>query len=277
MLPEPPNVSYWLASPQFQNICRRALNDDAWNWALPQLQWMGERAATEVATLAQIADKESPKLITHDARGNRISRIDYHPAYERMKEIAYGSGSVLPTANNQQPTSNNLQRFSAAVVTPAEPKEKQPMSKRSLVIIASVLAAVVLVAVPFVYAQGFHRMHRRSGDFMMFGNLDRVKDALELSDAQVDEIRSIGKALHEQNAPYREQLRGGYQAIAQALLANPNDLTAAQRMIDQQTNAERTIKQNMLAAASKALNVLTPEQRQKAAQFVSERASRMQR
>ncbi len=57
---------------------------------------MGERAALEVAPLAAIADRERPRLITHDERGNRINRVDYHPSYQEMKRIAYGSG-ILST------------------------------------------------------------------------------------------------------------------------------------------------------------------------------------
>ena len=55
---------------------------------------MGRRAAFEVAPLAAIADREQPKLVTHDATGERINRVDYHPAYREMERIAYGSGMV---------------------------------------------------------------------------------------------------------------------------------------------------------------------------------------
>jgi len=47
-----------------------------------------------VAPLAAIADRESPRLVTHDARGERINRVDYHPAYREMQRIAYGSGMI---------------------------------------------------------------------------------------------------------------------------------------------------------------------------------------
>jgi Spy/CpxP family protein refolding chaperone len=152
------------------------------------------------------------------------------------------------------------------------------MTTKRWSIFAAVVAAIILVAVPFVYAQGFHRGHHRgSSDLAMFGRLAHAQEALDLSDAQVDQIKAIGKALKEQNAPYREQLHSGYTSIAQALLRNPNDVAGAQALLDQQVNAERTMKQNTLVAASKALSVLTPEQRQKAAEFVTERASRMQR
>jgi len=66
----------------------------AYAWAEPQLAAMGERAAKEVAPLAVVADREQPKLITHDARGERVSRVEYHPAYREMERIAYGSGMI---------------------------------------------------------------------------------------------------------------------------------------------------------------------------------------
>jgi acyl-CoA dehydrogenase len=96
VIPEPPSVSYWEASPHFQRLCRRKLSDSAWRSAEPQLVNMGRRAALEVAPLAAIADRERPRLITHDERGNRINRVEYHPAYREMEHIAYGS-SILTT------------------------------------------------------------------------------------------------------------------------------------------------------------------------------------
>jgi alkylation response protein AidB-like acyl-CoA dehydrogenase len=94
VIPEPPRVPYWQASPQFQRLCRRKLSDASWAWAEPQLVAMGERAAIEVAPLAALADRNGPHLSTHDERGNRIDRVDYHPAYGEMERIAYGSGMI---------------------------------------------------------------------------------------------------------------------------------------------------------------------------------------
>jgi acyl-CoA dehydrogenase len=93
-IPDAPNVSYWEASPDFRALCRRKLASDAYAWAEPQLAAMGERAAKEVAPLAMIADRERPRLVTHDPRGERVSRVDYHPAYREMERIAYGSGMI---------------------------------------------------------------------------------------------------------------------------------------------------------------------------------------
>ena len=93
-IPDPPRTSYWDASEALRALCRRKLDAEAWSWAEPQLRRMGERAAYEVAPLAAVADRESPRLVTHDARGERIDRVDYHPSYRRMEEIAYGSGMI---------------------------------------------------------------------------------------------------------------------------------------------------------------------------------------
>src|ERR1043165_9495547 len=92
-IPDPPSVSYWDASSLFRELCKRKLGD-AFDRVEPQLAEMGRRAALEVAPLAAIADREQPRLGTHDARGERINRVDYHPAYREMERIAYGSGMV---------------------------------------------------------------------------------------------------------------------------------------------------------------------------------------
>jgi len=150
------------------------------------------------------------------------------------------------------------------------------MKKRTL-IFSAVAVLIVVLAVPFAVAQHLrgagHRGHI-GADMMMFGHMQRVKAALGLSDQQAADIKQIFTDLRTQNEPYRASLRSGRQAIAQALLANPNDLAAAQALIDKQTETERQMKINALTAASKALNVLTPDQRTKASAFLQERMAR---
>ena len=157
------------------------------------------------------------------------------------------------------------------------------MKKRN-VVLASILAAVLVAAVPIIHAAPGGFRHRGPGGHggpgfaagMMFSHLQHLKEELDLSDAQVDQIRGIFSALHEQNAPLRAQMKGGFHNVAATLLENPNDLTAAQTLIDQQTSAERALKANVLAATSKALNVLTAEQRTELAQIMEERHERRQ-
>lgn len=156
------------------------------------------------------------------------------------------------------------------------------MSKRNMILTA-ILGVITLAAVPFVYAQhqgmhdGMHGMHggMHAGAFGMFSpeHLAHAKEALGLSDAQVDQLKAIAKDFHAQNAQYHQQLHGGLLQVAQTLINDPNNLSAAQALLDQQNATEATLKTNALQAASKALNVLTPEQRAKVGDFLARRAA----
>ncbi|MEK6374461.1 MAG: periplasmic heavy metal sensor [Acidobacteriota bacterium] len=143
------------------------------------------------------------------------------------------------------------------------------MTKRNLTLAVAAILAVV-IAVPFAYAQHMrqgrpgHRMGPRGGDLgaiMMLGHLEQAKETLGLSDQQVDQIKGIFKGLHEQNAASRDELHGSLKSVAEILIANPNDVAAAQAALEKQEAAEHTMKVNALNAAAKALNVLTADQR----------------
>lgn len=157
------------------------------------------------------------------------------------------------------------------------------MKKRTAVITILILAAVALIAAPLVFAgPGGHRgmrghgMHggRGAGGFGPLGHLSRAKEKLDLSDAQVDQIKAIFKEMHEQNAASRESLHGGFKDAAEALIANPNDLAGAQALLDRQFAAEKALKSNMLVATSKALNILTADQRTKLSSLIAEHHER---
>ena len=148
--------------------------------------------------------------------------------------------------------------------------------KKTLTVSAIVVAALVLAAVPFLYAGPGRHMHAMGAD-MGLGHLAMAQKELGLSDAQVEQIKAIIKDAHTQNAQYRDQLHGGFTSIISTLLKNPNDVAAAQAIMDQQTAAERALKSNLLNAASKALNVLTPDQREKLGTMISQHQARFQR
>jgi len=158
------------------------------------------------------------------------------------------------------------------------------MSKRNLTLAAAAILAVV-IAVPIAYAQHMrhggpgHRMGPGGdlGAIMMLGHLERAKETLGLSDAQVDQIKGIFKGLHEQNAASRDELHGSIKSVAEILIANPNDVAAAQAALAQQEAAEHTMKVNALNAAAKALNVLTAEQRATLAERVHEHGRRFEK
>jgi len=150
------------------------------------------------------------------------------------------------------------------------------MTKRNLIILG-IVALIGLAAVPFAYAQvaRMHGAHGFGGGFPMLAHLGHLKSELALSDQQVDQIKSIAQDFHQQNAQYHAQLHGGLKAAAQALIKNPNDIAGAQALLDQQTAAENAMKSNALAAASKALNVLTADQRTKLGQIMQDHMDHM--
>jgi Spy/CpxP family protein refolding chaperone len=148
--------------------------------------------------------------------------------------------------------------------------------KQRFAMAAGIAILAVVVAVPFLYAQPAHPHGGPGGGGFgfLFGRLDKIKQALNLTDDQVAQLQAIATDLKAQNDPYHEQLRAGVQQITTTLLNNPNDVAAAQALLNQQTAAETAMKTNMLTAASKALNVLTADQRAKVAQFLANRAAR---
>ena len=151
--------------------------------------------------------------------------------------------------------------------------------KKNLIAL-SVLALVAMLATGTVFAGG----HRgKGGPGMMaggphalgaFAHLGMLKQKLDLSDQQTDQIKTIFANLRERNEPYRDQLRDGRESIASTLIANPNDTAAAQALIDRQSSAERAMKSNLLGATASALKVLTPQQRTKLGELMAERQAR---
>lgn len=161
--------------------------------------------------------------------------------------------------------------------------------KKRISIAATILAVAALAAVPFVYAGPGHgrmgghmggHMGEHGGGFGFMGggrHLAYLAGKLDLTEQQTDQIKAIFADLHEQNAQYRDSMHGGFKAVADALLKNPNDLAGAQALLDQQAASERAMKQNMLAATSKALNVLTSEQRAELSKIIAEHGERRER
>src|SRR5205823_13143367 len=60
----------------------------------PQRRESAAGGAIGGAPLRPSADRASPRPVTHDERGNRVDRVDYHPAYREMERIAYGSAML---------------------------------------------------------------------------------------------------------------------------------------------------------------------------------------
>lgn len=155
------------------------------------------------------------------------------------------------------------------------------MKKKILIGAGMVALAAFLAYVPFAFADRTMMSHR---DGMMgggpgmafFGHLRHLKSDLNLTDDQVTQIKAIAQSLRDQNAQYRDQLHGGMQQIAQTLIKDPSNVAAAQAIIDGQSATENAMKKNALTAASKALQVLTADQRAKLGDALATMSARSQ-
>lgn len=158
------------------------------------------------------------------------------------------------------------------------------MKNRIVLITLAVVALGVLAIAPMLLAgpggEGRPGMRMHGGmqgglhGFGMLGPLRHLKEELGLSDAQMEQIAAIVADLRTKNEPYRGQLRGGVKDAAQILLANPQDVAGARTLLEQQSAAERAMKENALQAISRALAVLSAEQRTELGKFLEERAGR---
>ncbi len=147
------------------------------------------------------------------------------------------------------------------------------MKKRTTILIASILTIGALAAAPLVIA-GPHGRGPGMHGFGILGHLEQVKEELDLSDQQAAEIRAIFRETREASAASRRSMHDGIAEAAEILLADPNDLAAAQAALDRQAAAERALKSNLLQGAAKALAVLDDGQRAKLRTMIEERHGR---
>jgi putative acyl-CoA dehydrogenase len=70
-----------------------ALRREGAGWAEEGLRELGTRAGSpQTQELARLANEHPPALRTHDARGNRIDEVEFHPAWHELMTAAVGHG-----------------------------------------------------------------------------------------------------------------------------------------------------------------------------------------
>lgn len=161
--------------------------------------------------------------------------------------------------------------------------------KKRIAVITVVIALGTLAAAPLLLAHPHRAMGRpefrpgargvhgpRAGAGLL-GQLGRFRAELGLTEEQSARIRTIIAETREQNVPHREELRKRRRAAAQALLANPSDVSGARELIDERADAQRKLQTNVLNATSKALAVLSADQRAKLSTMLAERTERRER
>ena len=134
-------------------------------------------------------------------------------------------------------------------------------------------AIVAALGASLVFAQA--AQHGERGEHGFMGG--RMAKALNLTDAQQAQIKSIMQAEKPKMQPLMEQLRGDEQQIRDATKATPFDeakvtsLAANEAQVRAQMTVERARMQSQI------YQLLTPEQRSKADAMQKQFGSRMHR
>jgi Spy/CpxP family protein refolding chaperone len=128
------------------------------------------------------------------------------------------------------------------------------MLKRTLLPLA--LMGVLLIAGGYAVAQ------KRMG-MDQTGHLDRLKEHLSLTDAQVTQVQAIFKAHHEAAQPLFTEMRTNHEALKTALNAPEPNATDVGKLVI----ADNALKAKMQALSDKLKTdigaILTPEQKAK--------------
>jgi len=74
-------------------VMAEALDREGGDWAADRARQVGEIAGgAEAIEWGRLANENPPKLKTHDARGNRIDEVEFHPAWHKLLNASVSHG-----------------------------------------------------------------------------------------------------------------------------------------------------------------------------------------
>lgn len=88
-MPDTDGANFYLADHNLALALRRCLAPGELAHAERILSEAGAVAGGELNRLAALADKNPPQLVQYDRRGERVDRVEHHPAYREMERIAF--------------------------------------------------------------------------------------------------------------------------------------------------------------------------------------------
>ncbi len=88
-MPDTDGANFYEEDFNLGRALRRCLSPEEFAHAERILSEAGAVAGGELNRLAMIADKNPPQLVQFDRRGQRLDRIEKHPAYREMERIAF--------------------------------------------------------------------------------------------------------------------------------------------------------------------------------------------
>ena len=76
-----------IPTPRTRRLCEAVAREGA-SWAEEALVGFGERTGRpEVIELGHLANRHTPRLVTHDRFGHRVDEVEFHPAYHELMRI----------------------------------------------------------------------------------------------------------------------------------------------------------------------------------------------
>lgn len=90
----PPAANRYRADHALQAILKRHASVESLEWADPLFDLTGQDAADRLDELSALANRYPPVLHARDRYGNRVDRIEFHPAYDELRRASYGRGIV---------------------------------------------------------------------------------------------------------------------------------------------------------------------------------------
>jgi acyl-CoA dehydrogenase len=89
--PDTSDWNFFTADHALQDLLALYLAPDLLEHLAPHLTELGRRAAGDLDEAAHLADRHPPILHHRDRFGRDLQWIEYHPAYRRLKEAAFGT------------------------------------------------------------------------------------------------------------------------------------------------------------------------------------------
>ncbi|MTI21535.1 acyl-CoA dehydrogenase, partial [Fulvivirga sp. RKSG066] len=86
-----PSKNFHTSDLIWQEYAQRKISKNGWEYMQPIWDKLGAQAAEEMDQLSMDADKNGPELVKRDFWGEDIEQIKFHPAYDRLLEIAVES------------------------------------------------------------------------------------------------------------------------------------------------------------------------------------------
>jgi len=84
------NLNFWDVDRSIRDVLELYLSPEAFAHFAPHLERLGQMGGGILNELAMTADKHGPMLHHRDRFGRDQDWVEYHPAYRRMEDIAYG-------------------------------------------------------------------------------------------------------------------------------------------------------------------------------------------